>query len=660
MSSKREYKLKIDAQVLKILGPSLYTNIYYVLAEIIANAYDADANNVYIYADDDILSVEDDGVGMSYSEGDVDKYLEVGKESRSSISDSFTACGRLKMGRKGIGKLAALSVSDDVTIHTISESGERSGFILSTTNVRNNTLQPVEESRINLPHNQQHGTLVQMRNPKLELHKTLSVVKKHLARLFPVIGDDFAIHIDLRGETSTIDSYDDSLIPELSALITLGDSFGSLSSKFRSTDEEKRGNFLRNRAAYSETILLETRDSKFRDYELKIEGWIGTYRSMRGRRRKNFFDFPENYISLLSHGKVGEFNILPQVGSNRLGEAYVVGQLHVDLFEDSSLPDMALSNRQGYLSDDKRYRKVLQYVSERLLPEIVSMREQYTDAKKSEAAVGMASSDPAEKNRVASNTSSGGDAEGFNDAGNEDLMYEEKLENDFRRDFSSSLEQELTYIPDSERDSDTIQRISTDIFDTLFSKRAVPLKPTSDDRKILISHTSDDTDLADALYEMLTFNNIPRSSIIYTSSTHEESRIPSDGNIYDYLRYNFFVPDRSQAIRYVIFVTSEDMRKSWGAVTEVGAAWISGSDHSIFNINNFTPEFPLNVAQAWINCARDDKNGLTLSETHLDAFAARIELIADRMNCNKKSRTENKQRLRHYFKPERSSHQDAD
>ena len=41
----REYMMKIDPKILRLLGPNLYTNIYYVLAELIANAYDADAKN---------------------------------------------------------------------------------------------------------------------------------------------------------------------------------------------------------------------------------------------------------------------------------------------------------------------------------------------------------------------------------------------------------------------------------------------------------------------------------------------------------------------------------------------------------------------------------------------------------------------------------------
>lgn len=44
----KEYKIDIDESFLKVLGPQMYTNIYYVLGEVIANAYDADAENVYL------------------------------------------------------------------------------------------------------------------------------------------------------------------------------------------------------------------------------------------------------------------------------------------------------------------------------------------------------------------------------------------------------------------------------------------------------------------------------------------------------------------------------------------------------------------------------------------------------------------------------------
>ena len=130
---EHEYKINIDPKILELLGPNLYTNIYYVLAELIANAYDANAKNVYLISDENKIIVEDDGRGMSYKRGEVGNFLNVAQESRSSEKEAFVDGSnrtRRKMGRKGVGKLAALSVSDSVEVNTVSND-EKSGFVLS-------------------------------------------------------------------------------------------------------------------------------------------------------------------------------------------------------------------------------------------------------------------------------------------------------------------------------------------------------------------------------------------------------------------------------------------------------------------------------------------------------------------------------------------------
>ena len=58
----KKYRLEVDPRILELLGPNLYTNIYYVLAELIANAYDADAKNVYIIAGKDNIRVEEEPI----------------------------------------------------------------------------------------------------------------------------------------------------------------------------------------------------------------------------------------------------------------------------------------------------------------------------------------------------------------------------------------------------------------------------------------------------------------------------------------------------------------------------------------------------------------------------------------------------------------------
>lgn len=48
MTKDKKYFVNFGPELLQLLGPNLYTNIYYVLGEIIANAYDADAK-MYIF-----------------------------------------------------------------------------------------------------------------------------------------------------------------------------------------------------------------------------------------------------------------------------------------------------------------------------------------------------------------------------------------------------------------------------------------------------------------------------------------------------------------------------------------------------------------------------------------------------------------------------------
>jgi hypothetical protein len=378
-ANEKEYEINVDPRILELLGPNLYTNIYYVLAELIANAYDADAKNVYIISDKDSISVEDDGHGMSYENGDIKKFLNVAGVSRTNVSDSQTRSGsRMKMGRKGVGKLAALSVSESVDILTIS-NGEKSGFVLARRPVDGNKkLQPINDADISFQYIKEHGTSIVMKFPQYRLHKTLNAVKRNLLKIFPLVSKDFVIHIIRGTEVELIDSFDNNIISELCAVITLGDDFSSLTNLVPQIFPQKKDELIERRAPYRTPLSLKDNEGVEHEYNLEVVGWIGIYKTTRGRKAE-VTDFPDNFISLYANKKMGEFNILPIVGGNKLNEVYVIGQLHIDLFELSELPDMALSNRQGYKSDVKRYEVVISFIRENLLPDSLKKRELYSD-----------------------------------------------------------------------------------------------------------------------------------------------------------------------------------------------------------------------------------------------------------------------------------------
>lgn len=612
----KEYRLNVDPRILELLGPNLYTNIYYVLAELIANAYDADAKNVYIISNKDDIRVEDDGHGMSYAAGDIAKYLNVAGVSRTTEEESLTKSGvRRKMGRKGVGKLAALSVSENVDVMTVA-NGEKSGFVLSRHPENGHELKAIDDEKIFFDRIVDHGSTIIMRNPQYRLHKTLAAVKRNLLKIFPLVNADFRIHIIRDTETVTIDDFDRNIMGELSTLITIGDKFAPLCDLVPDGFPDRRTDLVTAEARVVTPITMKANDGKDYEYSLQILGWIGTYKSTRGRKAE-LTDFPDNFISLFANEKMGEFNILPVVGQNKLNEVYVVGQLHVDLFELSELPDMALSNRQGYKSDDPRYEAVLDYVRSKLLAEILKRRETYSDI------VNADKKKQKEEDQRSNEAKLRASVDSFRKKASQEAAIA-------LRALGANVSREEM--------EDTISNSINSNCPDLGLKATVD----SQKKKILISQTRSDKPFADIIYNMLVFNGVPSDDILYTNCDDEICRVPEGRSVYDYLR-EFFVESYSTQKIFVLFVTSENTKASWGAITEVGASWITQIDHKIFNIYPFRPEHPLNDDKQWQSTNRDEptKGNLWMTRLDADIFCQKIESVCDSLDYMKKGRASN-------------------
>lgn len=133
------YTMRISRLTVDKLGVKLYDKVSAVLAELVANAYDADAEQVTITAPmGELLAtkangvvldkgysiiVEDSGHGMTPDEI-MQFYLVVGKERRSDPSRGARSRNfeRRVMGRKGVGKLAPFGICSEVEI--VSSGGE--------------------------------------------------------------------------------------------------------------------------------------------------------------------------------------------------------------------------------------------------------------------------------------------------------------------------------------------------------------------------------------------------------------------------------------------------------------------------------------------------------------------------------------------------------
>lgn len=111
--------LEFDNKTIRHLGISLYSSLPPVIAELVANCYDANATQVNIEIHDSLskkIIVEDNGDGMNYE--DLRKrYLEIGRDRREGEQLALNF-GREPIGRKGIGKLAGFGIAKKIIIET--------------------------------------------------------------------------------------------------------------------------------------------------------------------------------------------------------------------------------------------------------------------------------------------------------------------------------------------------------------------------------------------------------------------------------------------------------------------------------------------------------------------------------------------------------------
>jgi hypothetical protein len=140
VTATEKYTMTVSRLTVDKLGIHLYDKVWAVLAELIANAYDANAENVTVKLPFDTMlakkhkgvvedlgyaiEVRDDGLGMSAGEVNA-RYLEVGANRRAKFGDrSPPPKSRLVMGRKGIGKLAPFGICKQIEVLTAGgESG---------------------------------------------------------------------------------------------------------------------------------------------------------------------------------------------------------------------------------------------------------------------------------------------------------------------------------------------------------------------------------------------------------------------------------------------------------------------------------------------------------------------------------------------------------
>ena len=357
-TEEHPYRMTLSLNVLRHLGLGLYSNVAAVLSEVVANAWDADAERVSISIDTNagIVTIQDDGHGMTIDDANR-KYLFVGYERRKEEART-PGFKRPVMGRKGIGKLSLFSIARRVKVHSV-KGTDKHGFIMDSRDIEELIKEGGEAQYLPKPIDTKEidfdrGTRIILSRMKRKLQWTEKPLRRRLARRFSVIGSRHQFEVELDGQPITVEDrdYQDKL--------QYGWTFGDIGS-WSLTGAKKLTN-------------LEERSGEIVGQDFEIDGWIGTA-SNAGQLRDSDTSESINKIVVMVRGKLAQEDILEEFGEGGLYTKYILGEIHADFLDLDDQDDIATTSRQSLIEEDPRY----QALKRKLFDELKYIQSRWTD-----------------------------------------------------------------------------------------------------------------------------------------------------------------------------------------------------------------------------------------------------------------------------------------
>lgn len=334
--SKPRLEMKIDLNVIDHLGLKMYTSLPAVIAEYVANAWDAGATEVDIDVptdggmEDYAISISDNGYGMSVNEVN-EKFLVVGRNRREEErTDEIVAKSGKKrkvMGRKGLGKLAGFGVARVVRIRTV-KAGEFLEFEMDYDEMRRRVEEEGKYVKTSyLPRvvdfgetNDPDGTRVVLLHLNRRRPPDIDNIRRNLARHFSVLGEDFLVRLngvaitpaerDLRRKCQFVWTIDDFI------------------------DEERT---------------------------LKVTGWIGTMET-------TVPPDTERGIVVMARGKLVQTPTFFDVGGTGFtgmhALSYMVGEIHAEFLDD--VEDLVGTGRRSVVWEREEAQKLRRWANDKI------------------------------------------------------------------------------------------------------------------------------------------------------------------------------------------------------------------------------------------------------------------------------------------------------
>ena len=361
-----DYLMRISRLTVDKLGVKLYDKVSAVIAELIANAYDADAAEVTVRApmgqflatkaggrlSDQGLEIEvlDDGIGMTPQQVQ-EFFLVVGAERRKDAhrGDRSPDFNRKVMGRKGVGKLAPFGICK--TIEVISAGGER-----------------VDGSHTGSGH---AGYLTS--HIILDYDRIMTLSGEHDERYKPAVGDRNEKYSPERGTRIILKNFNRRKVPDIKVLgRQLAQRFGIKSAKWQvrlvdnaqadpqphtvgdfdiETMPGTRLTFKQDRTVLGPDGKPETGLTAGFDHE-------GTFHPVTGWMAYSKTPYKDDLMAgvrIYCRGKIASQTSVFNQGAGFTGEynirSYLVGEIHADWLDEDE--DLIQTDRRDILWSDE-------------------------------------------------------------------------------------------------------------------------------------------------------------------------------------------------------------------------------------------------------------------------------------------------------------------
>lgn len=355
--------LRFGGSLVEQLGAQLYPSVTATVAELISNAWDADARRVWVtvpfgdkWSEGSEIVVTDDGHGMTREQAQ-HAYLIVGRKRRLTKLGAKSEGGRFVHGRKGIGKLAAFGTAGVLDCDSLRD-GIHTSFRLDYDAIRK--LDPSEDyevedvtpTKLSDPDGVplEHGTRVRLTRLKLKKAISQDQFLRSMSRRFSLKTGQMEVVVNT---AATLDRFE--IVCEFKF---------PLNGVPDGVDVDEDG------------WAVEEIDGH------RVRWWIGFTEKPLGEDQ-------QQGISVLANGKMAQrpFKFERSQGTEgQLGQEYLVGEVEADWIDHGVdiEDDLIQSNRDQLQLEDSRLESFIAWGRRRLA---WALRER-SDLKRSKAMSG--------------------------------------------------------------------------------------------------------------------------------------------------------------------------------------------------------------------------------------------------------------------------------